>query len=355
MTRNPAAVASKDPRFEHFFNVDFAAALHFLPPWSSGSWDWDNDGNPDQPIPQSDWIPRFTVVYLTASAQVGNFGFGAGADLQNFLSKTPTAGFNLGLAHLFAAFGYSAWSDQILIGLGAESTHAVLGFFENRRLEDSVAYNGWGIQGGLLWRPKERNYRIGFAYRPAAVGGPSSPLPEGQTVGGLTPFQSISAPARISLGASWAWGTSGRNYNITGPEGWTRAGLRPDGTDNYTAAMTRWLFTTQLDAYMPVRNALSATQFLEQKSGVAPAAAGDQISFSPRIGIEKEVVRDLLRLRAGGYLEPAQVQTGRARPHGTAGAELYLFKLGPNRTSVGLSGDLARAYFNLSVAFLVWK
>ena len=34
--RNPAAAASKDPHFENELNVDFGAALHFLPPWEIG-------------------------------------------------------------------------------------------------------------------------------------------------------------------------------------------------------------------------------------------------------------------------------------------------------------------------------
>ena len=42
-TRNPAAVAQKDPRFEHDFNVDFAGTMHFLFPGSVRSQDWDND------------------------------------------------------------------------------------------------------------------------------------------------------------------------------------------------------------------------------------------------------------------------------------------------------------------------
>ncbi len=43
------------------------------------------------------------------------------------------------------------------------------------------------------------------------------------------------------------------------------------------------------------------------------------------------------------------------RPHATFGGELYLFKLGPQRISFGLSFDLANRYQNLSVAFMVWK
>lgn len=353
MTRNPAAVASRDPHFERELNFDFGAAMHFLPPWAVLEQDWDLDGGPDQvgelggPL---DFLGT-QVLYFAGSAQYRQVGAGLGIDVQNFVARTPERGFNLSLVHVFASLGGSLWDDQILIGLGAESTHAVFGYLENRQVRQTLGYNGFGVQFGGLWRPKWQNYRIGFAYRPQTQANPDVQRLE---IGGLVPFSSVVAPARLSLGGSIALGHDGRDYNITSPADWRSALKNPDGSPVYSA-LTRWLITAQLDVFFPVYNATYVAPFFGQDLGVPALAAGDQIAFLPRAAIEKEIWEDRLRLRAGGYLEPPLVETGYLRPHATFGFELYLFKLGPQRLAFGLSFDLARQFQNLSVAFIAWK
>ena len=49
--------------------------------------------------------------------------------------------------------------------------------------------------------------------------------------------------------------------------------------------MLKWLITTQLDVFFPVRNATYVAPFLEQEAGRAALMAGDQIAFEPRIGV----------------------------------------------------------------------
>lgn len=353
MTRNPAAVASKDPHFEREFNIDFGAAMHFLPPWAVQDQDWDLDGQPDQVGELGGALDSLgtQVIYLAGSAQYRQFGFGLGVDLQNFIARTPERGFNLALAHVFASLGYSFWEDQILLGLGAESTHAVFGFAEDRQVRQTLGYNGLGVQFGGLWRPKWQNYRVGFAFRPPTRGDPDV---QRQQIGGLIPFSSVVAPARLSLGGSIALGEDGRDYNITSPADWRSATKNADGSPAYSA-LTRWLITAQLDVFFPVYNATYVAPFFGQGLGVPAQTAGDQVTFLPRAAVEKEIWEDRLRIRGGGYLEPPLVDSGYLRPHATFGFELYLFKLGPQRVAFGLSFDLARQFQNLSVAFIAWK
>ncbi len=352
ITRNPAAAASKDPRFERELNFDFGAAMHFLPPWAVSEQDWDNDGRPDQAEGGPLEALGTQVIYLAGSVQYKNVGFGIGADLQNFVARTPQGGFNLGLLHTFASVAGSFWEDQILIGLGLETTHSIFGYFENRALSDRLGYHGYGVQFGGLWRPKDEDYRVGFAFRPQVVGKPDT---QRERIGGLQPFSAVIAPARVSVGGSWALGSTGRHYNITGKDGWGPTDPEPDGTPRFTPAMTKWLITTQLDVFMPVGGATNVTAFLEQGAGVDAQVAGNQVAFQPRVAVEKEILEERLRLRLGGYLEPALVPSGSLRPHLTYGGEVYLFQLGTQRISFGLSFDLAQQYQNLSVAFLVWK
>src|SRR4051794_2126019 len=44
MTRNPASMSQKDPRFASPLNVDLGFSLHLLPPGAVTWQDWDNDG-----------------------------------------------------------------------------------------------------------------------------------------------------------------------------------------------------------------------------------------------------------------------------------------------------------------------
>lgn len=357
-TRNPAAVAQKDPRFERELTVDFAGTMHFLFPGSVRQQDWDNDGQPDQTAPAGgdfDFLGS-QVLYSTVSVQWKAIGVGVGFDLQNFQTVFGERrdGANLGLAHIFGTVGASFWDDNIALGFGVESSHAWLGYFATRELRDSLAYHGWGYQFGALWRPKDENYRLGLSFKPATT---AEPIRETDHVGPLLTFREAVAPARLSFGGSWAVGSGGRAYNIT-----SRAGLIDTGTVDehglpvFSAAMTKWLFSAQVDVMLPVRDATTVAGFLAQEVGTPPAyVAGDRVSFLPRLGIEKELWADHFRLRGGGYLEPALVEIGTLRPHVTVGGELYLFKVGPQRLSLGLSFDFARMYQNLSVAILVWK
>ncbi|MFL5321438.1 MAG: hypothetical protein ACJ790_17385 [Myxococcaceae bacterium] len=361
-TRNPAAVAQKDPRFERDFTVDFAGTMHFLFPGAVRQQDWDNDGEPDQPPGAG---PNFAfggaeVVYSTASVQYKSVGLGAGFDLQNFhgLFGERRDGADVILAHIFASLGASFWDDNIAVGVGVESSHAALGYFTNRQLNDSLTYHGWGYQFGALWRPKDQNYRLGFSFKPATVAEPTDKRSElGKPDPQLQTFRDAVAPGRLSFGGSWALGSGGRNYNIA-----NRAGLIDTGTVDenglpvFSAAMTKWLISAQVDVQLPVQGATTFSAFLAQREGTPPAlVAGDKLSFLPRLGIEKEVWPDHFRIRGGGYLEPALVDTGTMRPHVTVGVELYLFKVGPQRLSFGLSFDFAQRYQNLSVAIVVWK
>jgi hypothetical protein len=299
-----------------------------------------------------------------------------GFDLQNFIYQrlvpgetSPSQAFNLSLLHLFGSLAAVFWEDQIVVGIGVESTHAGLVLLQDKGFKDSLIYNGWGIQFGGLWRPAHQNYRAGFSFRPPTVAMPGESVdlhvppdsgPQG-TIGGLQPFNAVVAPARISLGGSYALG-SGRDYNIVGREDWVElTGQKlPDGRDETSPAMMKWLFSAQVDIFWPVGNATYISPFLEQAPGVNALPAGDRLSFEPRIAVEKEVLADRLRFRAGGYLEPPLVAwqfpdgtlgPGRTRPHVTFGGEVRIYK----KLTFGISFDLAYAYMNLSVALYTWK
>lgn len=359
MTRNAASIVSKDAHFDGDSSLDFGGTMHFLMPGSVKEQDWDNDGRPEQregPLANL----GTQVFYSVVAFRYKNFGIGGGFDLQNFLAATRKDGetfdrvLNVGLLHFFGALGYSFWNDQILVGAGVETTHALFGYGEKPDgqllpgFNDSAGYHGWGLQLGALWRPENENYRIGFAFSPNTTAWQAGNKAQ---IGGWTLPSQVVSPGRVSLGGSFAFG-EGRAYNITSREGWM---LGADGQPGRTAAMTKWLVTAQLDVTLPVDNAVAMSPFLEQPLTDA-IPAGDRPTFCLRAAVEKEVFIDRLRLRLGGYLEPPTTATGPIlRPHLNFGFEIFLFKVKTTRMSFGLSFDFARLYQNLSFAVLVWK
>jgi len=78
-----------------------------------------------------------------------------------------------------------------------------------------------------------------------------------------------------------------------------------------------------------------------------------------RLGLEGEVIRGWLRLRAGGYEEASRFAETSARLHGTAGAEVrvFAFHLGGHerRVSLSVAADLARRHKNGGISIGFWN
>lgn len=87
---------------------------------------------------------------------------------------------------------------------------------------------------------------------------------------------------------------------------------------------------------------------------------GRKVTLAPRFAIESEAIPNLLKTRAGVYIEPSRFVDGAARQHFTLGGDVRLFAwsvfgLFPNsewRASV--FGDLAERYQNLGIGFGPW-
>lgn len=358
--RNPAAPAMRDAKFASDFSWDLGGTMHFLFPWSTREQDWDNDGSPDQASAAQREFLGSQVLYSFGALRYKNVGFGAGFDLQNFLSKQqlPGEGFEryhtLALTHVFAVLSVRFWNDQLALGAGIESTHAFIGYGEQPlgdflpTPKDSMGYHGWGVLLGGVFRPENGNWRVGVSYKPALN---ATPFAARTDIGGLAAPSGVEVPGRLMLGGALALGP-GRALNITSKDGWVPKNP-DDPKSEKTYSMMKWLFLAQVDVVFPVQNASTVGSFF----GQAPAVpAGNRVSFQPRLAIEKEVFAELLRLRLGGYLEPPINEFGPVvRPHLTFGFEVGLFRLGNERLSFAISFDFANFYQNLSFGILVWK
>jgi hypothetical protein len=87
--------------------------------------------------------------------------------------------------------------------------------------------------------------------------------------------------------------------------------------------------------------------------------SGRHATFTPRLGLEGEVLPGWLRVRAGSYLEGSRFAETSARWHATGGLEGRLFAfhlLGhERRVSLSLAGDIARSYKNAGLSVAFWN
>ena len=72
-------------------------------------------------------------------------------------------------------------------------------------------------------------------------------------------------------------------------------------------------------------NAVSITGFIDQQR----IPYGSRFSVSPRIGVEAEMIKNWLMVRAGSYLEPSLFEDVPYRAHFTGGLDLKLFVFNP--------------------------
>lgn len=107
----------------------------------------------------------------------------------------------------------------------------------------------------------------------------------------------------------------------------------------------------------PVTNGVGVESFLQRRVD----RSGEHATFSPRLGVESEVIPHWLKLRAGSYGEPTRFARGSPRLHGTFGFDLKLFPwtvfgLFDDTTEWRVSSavDGAARYFGWGLSAGVW-
>jgi hypothetical protein len=103
-------------------------------------------------------------------------------------------------------------------------------------------------------------------------------------------------------------------------------------------------------------NAVSVEGFLDQRV----ERVGQQVSVSPRLGLEGEPVKNQVTLRTGTYIEPSRYEGSTARQHFTFGGDIRLVPLTfwglfpDDPWKLGLFVDLAPRYTNYGFGFASW-
>jgi len=120
------------------------------------------------------------------------------------------------------------------------------------------------------------------------------------------------------------------------------------------------LVSTSLLVTGPVRNSVGVESFITQRV----QRSGRKATYTPRLGVETELVPEWLKLRAGTYGEPTRFESNGAKPrlHGTLGFDQKLFPwtafgIFDDDTEWRLSAALdgARHYFSWGASVGVWR
>ncbi|MEW5741960.1 MAG: hypothetical protein AB1938_23800 [Myxococcota bacterium] len=346
---NYAAAAGRHPRRDR--NWDWDYTLAFLTAPVASMRDVENDGSGEQTIAPVEGQVGITV-------QIQRFGVGV-------YSRASTRGLCLteacepGMEQLEAqsvsgalVAGYSFLEDQLLIGAGLNMAFASFQYEKTTR-----GYLGLSLGLGVNWRPHTLPLRLGVSYVSQSNADPQFDLDANPTLAGRPLYQRAVSPPKLSFGACTRVGEEAWRFNRQSP-----SAIREHPSQENLARVPHdviedWsppgavLVCAQLDVVFPVENATTLTPFL--LGGAAPAA-GAYTTFIPRLGVEWEAITRLLRLRAGTYLHPAQIEGSTPRPHFTTGLELRVVRLLGADWSLSASANLAPRLFTMSFGIGWW-
>lgn len=379
---NPAAVANRtyfsNERFDWTWHLDFLLAKGL----GTDALDFDNNGR----------ATSSESMLLTGGVlfQYGDFGIGLTLGLQlPELGAIGGQAYEATLLDARLSVGYALFGQQLIVagGLRVGSLSLALADNANDKLFD---VNVAGVEAGVLWRPRALPLRIGAALSLPFDRNQTKACGEGCPQGFFLPSE-VTLPWEVRVGISYRLG-EGR-YNPT-PDYVSRdrrselyqAAMRrraasqpatsqpatsqpaaseptpmppslakrgkPDLARDYRGG--RYLLLS-LEAVLigPSKNAIGPDGFaLQEREPV-----GRNVNVSVRFGIESELWRRRLRLRAGTYWEPSRYENRAGRLHGTASAlfRLFDFSLWGERSLAWAPGiDVSSRYLNISFLISFW-
>lgn len=328
----------------------------------------------------------FTSFAPSLNLQFGRFGIGLTLELQTVsLDALGTGGVDDGARLQFEFYeirvqaAYQLLEGQLILGVGGIGlVQRALGGTGDTADEVLYTSSGFSFELGGLYRPNGEQYRIG-----AAIEGPvdTSALSDGEgdvvRQGFFVP-RGLFKPWELRFGGAYQFGARPLNpvwrtvndivdeeigdlwdemseaeRDLYWRETWRR--LRRE----YRAQPRRYvLATASLHVIGRTKGATSVEGFLTRR---VQRSGEDVVSFSPRFGVETDLVPGWVLVRAGGYIEPSRVEATSPRFHYTFGVDLklgwwdvfgvwsedYLWR-------IGFAADIARDYFSGSLSFGGW-
>ncbi len=333
------------------------------------------------------------------------------ADASAGLAPTDLAG-NFGIAH--ASIGYGFGGGQLVLGAGPRVTGVSL----SRATSGSGIFNvaGVGYQVGMVYKPQGQRFRLGAAYKSEV--NPSLGASGTSAEQGVYNATALRLPWQTSAGVAVQLGPRPFNPPLVTVDDRTRAFRQqqerdaeareravdearaayeqaptPENDELLARAKARQrgeeamdehrlekqeeradrelfaeylarprffvLLSTELLVLGSSADSVGLGSFYQGRSRVR--LSGENLTVSPRLGLETEIVPNWVKLRAGTYLEPARLVGSTDRLHGTGGFDLKLFRW----NVFGLIGDFdswtfsaavdsAREYLSTSFSVGLW-
>ncbi|HWT85472.1 MAG TPA: hypothetical protein VN177_06845 [Myxococcales bacterium] len=325
---NPAAAASRPATASSWFYWDFLFDVYT----PALAVDYDNSGTrQDQAIGKTGALNAGLVgmfgawgTAITVAGEVRNFTLPGGTE-----ATLSAAIWRLTLARSFADGEWIAGAS--LIGGGFNLRLPANGV-------ELVNATDWSVEAGALWRPPERNLRIGASFRPTMKPRIEGAACDPNNCFGYILPDHVEFPWNGGAGVAFRWG----------PTPWNRR-IAEDFRDEKSV-----ILAGDVQVSGPVAGGSGLEAFLEKRL----QRSGKNASVSPRIGAEYEWIPGWLRVRGGTYWEPARFVDVSGRLHVTLGLDVrfWSFALWGSRyrLRVSLAADAARQYGNTVLSLGFW-
>jgi hypothetical protein len=303
---------------------------------------------------------------LAAVIYKGHGGLGISAEAQSNATNRPDRmqgidtdlAANFGIVHASLAYGFL--DGQLLLGAGPRFVGMS---FDRHTVEGRLSTAGVGYEAGVIVKPIALQYRFAAAVKSPINATVGTDAAGGQTIAHV--------PWEVALGFAYQFGPRPLNPPfVTAKQvaSDTTAGGEPTKADierardelfeRYQRQQRRYvLISAELDLIQGDGDHLGAEQYLFD----VDRASFSRPILSPRLGLETEVVRHVLKFRGGSYYEPARIDRGNARVHGTGGFDVRLFEwdvfglVKPfDYWQLSVAADGARAYLNTSFSIGFW-
>jgi hypothetical protein len=347
-TSNLASLAQRNPLLDRDWDLDATFSYLVVP---RKSLDLDNDGTLDDQYVSAGRL--LAGLYL----QYKNYGLGAYTRTTDITycanSASPcTDEIHVSVANSVLALAMGFGDDEFIAAFGLTLATATFSY-----QGESWDYDGTGYALDLLYRPRNRPYRIGLSFKPQILGRYNPKEGQLPSIAGNPLFSALVSPGVLSLGTSIQLGPGAERYNRLAPAARRQALEEAQGRRFYSEPPPEprpsggLLLTAQLDVISSTENAAPIGSFL---GGGNPPIIGGSTSLVPRAGVEHETLPGRLRTRLGSFLEPSPFPGQGYRPHLTGGLELFVFHY---LEDWELSGafDVAPRYLDFGFSVGFWR
>ena len=251
----------------------------------------------------------------------------------------PQAGGGLGVRSIIShlAVARTLLGGELAVGAGVRG--GALNVYVLGQGQTLFTRAGASGEVGVVWKPREQSFRVGLGGGlPVFTGVVRYSCDPSDCYGYILPREAI-VPWSSTVSGAWRLGPTPWNHTIAG------------------AYRDERQLTVALD--LSIIGAVSNGYGMEAFAAKQLQASGRHAAFTPRLGLESDVIAGWLRVRAGSYWEASRFAETSARWHVTGGVQgrVVAFHLAgqERRVAVSLGGDFASRYKNAGLSVGFWN